>query len=143
MGSIFVVFQAPNFYRLLCRGQAAEPVFAEALVSELAVETFNITILHGPARSDKIQPDAPLMRPELKVPGCELGSVVDGDHSALTPIGHDFIQSLGNFDCRQACTRFDQYALPAEQIDDRQGTKPLPGSKLVRYKVHAPVFVDP
>ena len=63
MGSIFVVVQPPLFDGQFGCSQTAEPILIEAFVPELAIETFNVAILHGSARGDKIQLNSAMMRP--------------------------------------------------------------------------------
>src|ERR1017187_9898763 len=59
--------------------QVLEPVLVEAFVAKLAVEAFDVAVLHGPARLDQQVPDVVGLRPANEDPTGELRPVV-GTH---------------------------------------------------------------
>src|ERR1035437_6656758 len=59
--------------------QIQEPVLVQTLIPELAVEAFDVAILHRPARRDEVQLYSVLIRPPVQHLAGELRTVVD-DH---------------------------------------------------------------
>ena len=60
-------------------GQGEEDLHVETLVPQLAVEAFDVAVLHGLARPNEVQMHAVLVGPEVHRLTCELGPVIDGD----------------------------------------------------------------
>jgi len=56
--SDFVIVDAPVGDDLACLLQRREPMIVEALVAKLAVEAFDVAVLHGLARLDQQVPNA-------------------------------------------------------------------------------------
>ena len=63
MGPTVIVIVTPGSYDRLRVGDGLEGVHVEALVAESAIETLDECVLHGLARPDEVQCDAPLVGP--------------------------------------------------------------------------------
>lgn len=59
--------------------QAQEYVLVQALVSELAVEGLDISVLHGSSWLDEVEHDASALCPGCQTLTDKLRTVVDGD----------------------------------------------------------------
>jgi len=75
-GSDLVVAEPPTADLGAGFVQAPDPLLVEALVSELAVEAFDIAVLHGPPRLDQDVLDAMFLRPSDAGSAGELRTVV-------------------------------------------------------------------
>jgi len=75
MGPHPVVIEPPVFDGFPRIVQGQEPVLVQALLTEFAVERFNIAVLHGPARGDEVQRHLILIRPLVQRLRRELSAV--------------------------------------------------------------------
>src|SRR5579884_4328423 len=74
-----VVIDSPLFDGFPGIVQRQEPVQVQAFLAELAVEAFNIAILHRPSRRDEGQLDLIVVSPLGERFRCELSAIVDDD----------------------------------------------------------------
>lgn len=65
-------------------GERREPVLVEALIAELAIEAFDIAVLHGSARFDQQVLDAVMLRPGNEGTAGELWAVVGAHGVGIT-----------------------------------------------------------
>lgn len=93
--SDFVVVAPPVSDRFTGLCQRREPVLVQTLIAELAVEAFDVTVLHGPARLDQQVLDPVLLRPGDERAAGELRTVV-GTHR--TGIAVDGLYSFTWYD---------------------------------------------
>src|SRR5271154_7349304 len=71
-----VVVLAPTADAVARIGQVAQAVEVEAFVAQLAVEAFDVTVLHRSPRRNVLKPDAMAFAPGVEVVAAELGPVV-------------------------------------------------------------------
>lgn len=76
MRSDLIVVPPPAFDLVSGVVDIAPPVLIEALVADLAVEAFDISILVRFTRLDKLMVDFPFVGPGIECGSCELGPVV-------------------------------------------------------------------
>lgn len=76
MWSLGVVFDSPPLDRVPCVGERLEPLEIQALVPQSSLETFDKSILHGPARVDVGDLDVSLICPGMDGLARKLGAVV-------------------------------------------------------------------
>src|ERR1035441_3381004 len=74
-----VVVDPPCFDGLSCIVQGQKPVFAQAFLAELAVERFDVAVLHRPSRRDEVERDLVFVSPLVQHLRGKLRSVVDDD----------------------------------------------------------------
>ncbi len=70
--SPLVVFLAPVFDEQLGLGQRAEPVLAESVVAQRAIESFDEGVLRVLARLDVVEVNTPMLHPLMQSPAGEL-----------------------------------------------------------------------
>ena len=76
MGTEFVVILTEGFDEVAGVAQVNKQVFVEALITELAVEAFDIGVLRRLARSNKAMPDIVIVAPALERNAGKLRAVV-------------------------------------------------------------------
>src|SRR6185437_5448714 len=72
-----VVIDPPAFDGLPRIVQSEEPVFVEALLAELAMEAFDVAVLHRPSWCDEVQCDLVLIGPLVQSLRSELRAVIN------------------------------------------------------------------
>src|SRR5208283_6123004 len=77
--SPFVVVLLPLRDLLSRVGQAAEPVFVQALIAKASVETLHVAVLHRSSRLNRVPLQALLVGPLIDSAADKLGSVVAAD----------------------------------------------------------------
>ena len=83
-----VVIDPPAFDGFPRIVQSEKPVLVEAFFAELAVEAFDVAVLHRPSGCDEVQCNFVLVGPLIQRPGGEFGAMVDYDayrQSTLEP----------------------------------------------------------
>src|SRR5262249_53771186 len=80
---LLVVVEAPGF-DLPRDLERNELMHLQALVAQAPVEGLDVGILHGFARMDEVERDAPVIRPVFARAGGEFRAVIDGD-GAVSP----------------------------------------------------------
>src|SRR6266404_5301377 len=81
---------ADSFPRI---AQVAQAVEVEAFVAQLAVEAFDVAVLHRPARRDVLKSDALAYAPRVEVAAAELGSIIAAQRARLRALGQDAFQA--------------------------------------------------
>ncbi len=76
----FVVVLPPFSNSLSGLGQSQEPLLVQALVPELAVETLDVAVLHGPTRLRQDRPHAVCAGPGHEGPAYELRTVAHAEY---------------------------------------------------------------
>ena len=79
MRSFSVVLNAPSFDDAAGVRQADKPVFIQAFVAELSVETFDLRVLIRLARADERQLDASPISPLVEHLAVEFRTIINGD----------------------------------------------------------------
>lgn len=142
MRSNVVVIGSPGVDDLASFGQRSEGMLVETLVSQTAVEGFNVAILCWPSRIDEMQLDLPLRSPVQHVAAGKLGPVVRDNHSWIA----SFLGALVKRSCHaQRWNRivdFDSDALSGEGVEHAQPAK-RPRPDRVADEVDGPDFVAP
>src|SRR6202051_1692716 len=115
-----VVSDPPAFDGLPRIVQSEEPVFVEALLAELAMEAFDVPVLHRPSWCDEVQCDLVLICPLVQSLRGELRAVINDNpywHAAMLP---ESVQHSYYAQCRQRGVDFDRQHLPRIRIFNRQ-----------------------
>ncbi len=100
--------------------QGLKPVLIEALISEGAVEAFDVRVLGWAARFDQDVFDAVLLRPRHECPAGELRAVVGSDLLGVTPKRGCPVQQARHVSTAHAEVCGDVHALVAEVIRNGQ-----------------------
>ena len=122
--------------------QCLEPVVVKALVPELAIEAFDVAVLHGPAKLNQDMLDAVLLRPCHRCPARELWPVVSPDRLGVTPKCGCSVQQAGDVVATNTIVGRDVHAFMAEVVSHRQALDPPAVGQAVAHKIHAPHLVD-
>src|ERR1017187_6094949 len=83
-----VVIDSPVFDGFPRIVQSEKPVLVEAFLAELAMEAFDVTVLHRPSWCDEVQCDLVLIGPLVQSLRGELGAVINDNpywHAAMLP----------------------------------------------------------
>jgi hypothetical protein len=78
-----VVIDSPAFDGLPRIVQSEKPVLVEALLAELAMEAFDVAVLHRSAGCDEVQCDLVLISPLVQSPGGELCAVINDNRTGM------------------------------------------------------------
>jgi hypothetical protein len=89
---VVVVVVAPVVDDASHVAEAGEPVQRQALISEAAVEAFDVRVLHWLAGLDEAQFHAVPGRPGLHRPASELRTVVGADDLRQAALGLDLVE---------------------------------------------------
>jgi hypothetical protein len=76
--------------------ETVKPALVEMLIAELAVETLDVAVLHGPARLNQEMADAILLCPGHEDAAGELRAVVGAYGQRATPKARSLLQHPGD-----------------------------------------------
>lgn len=91
-------------------------MFIEMLVTELAVETLDVTVLHGAPWLDQDVANSMGLRPSQECPTCEFRPVVGPNHLGIATKQRSLIQQPRDVLTRDPLVNGDINALMAEII---------------------------
>ena len=111
-------------------------MLVEAFVAELAIETFDVGILHGLAWPNERQGDSCLIGPGIQRPAGKLRLVVHGDGSRQATHFCQPFKHVGNPQSRQRRINLDGQAFASVVIDNIQAAEPATIGQTVGDKVH-------
>jgi len=111
-----------------CLVQRLEPVVVQAFVAELAIEAFDVAVLHWPARLNQNVPDSMALCPCHEGPTGELRAVVRSYRLRVAPKNCRTVQQPGHVLSRDAVVGRDVHAFMAEVIGYRQAFDAPPSS---------------
>lgn len=129
---------APSFDDDLCFGARAEPLDAQALVAELAVEAFVVGVLPGLARIDQGRADAAMGEPLEDCQADELRSVVRAQEERSAVLADEASEHLDQPLGADVACHVDGQALPGELVDDGQAFELLAIGTRVEDEVVGP-----
>ena len=112
----FDVVLAPIGNALSSLGQAQEPLLVQAFISELAVETLDVAVLHRPVRLGQDVPHAMCCGPSHKGPACELWAVVCAHGQWVASEGGRLVEQACHVLPRDPVVHGNVHALVAEVI---------------------------
>src|SRR6202049_3554640 len=113
----------------------------QALITELAVEAFDIGILIRLPWSDKRQLDIRAVSPRIEYLAFELRAMIDGDRLRQSAGLGQSIQHGLHPRPRERGIDLDRHALPGAVVHNVEAATPSPGSQPVREKIHRPTQV--
>lgn len=113
-------------------------MFVEALVTELAVEAFDVAVLHGLAGVDQQVLDPVLLGPGDEGPAGELGTVIGAHGARVTAEAGRLVQQAHYIGTTDAVVDGDVHALAGEVVGDRQALDPASVGQRIADEVHAP-----
>lgn len=125
MMDLVVVVGNPPLGLLAHLGGIAEDVHVEHAASKAAIDSFDETMVHEPARLDEVQRDAFAFRPSGQSWRDELRPVVQAQLGWVAVPGGDAFQRADDARGRQVEIDFDRQRLAAEAIDDVSGHAPF------------------
>ena len=109
--------------------QRLEPLFIQAFVTELAIETFDVAVLHGAARLDEEVPDAVRVCPGHEGPAGELRAVVSAHYLRVAPEDRSLVQQPGDVLARDAPVHGNAHTFVAEVVGHGQALDAPPGAQ--------------
>lgn len=138
MWAHLVVVAAP--FGDLCTSlrERREPLLVEALVAELAVEAFDVTVLHGLARIDQQVLDVVPFRPRDEGPAREFRAIVGPHGARVAAEAGRLVQHAYHVSTTDAVIDRDVDALVAEVIGNGQAFEPTTVGQGIADKIHAP-----
>ena len=142
VGPDFVVVLPPFSNALPGLGQTQEPLLVQALVPELAVETLDVAVLHGPAWLRQDVPHAVCAGPGHEGPAGELRTVVRSHGQWVASEGGRLVEQACDVLLRDPVVHGNVHALVAEVISHREALDAPAIGQAVRYKIHTPHIVD-
>jgi len=110
--TLLVVFHPPRGDPPPRVPQIFKPTYVQALVPELAVETFHVPVLLRLPRLNVHQLDLPLHAPGQKLPAGELRPVVATNRPRLAPFRDDPFQHPRHAPAREAGVHFQRRTFP-------------------------------
>jgi len=87
--------------------QRQEPVLVQAFLAELAVERFDVSVLHGASRGDEVQRHLILIGPLVQHLRRELGAMIDDDPLRQTVLQPQLFQHAHHAQCQQRGVRLN------------------------------------
>ena len=116
----FVVIAPPLLDFASCLIQRSEPLHIQAFVPKLAVETFNIAILHGLARLDEVVPNPMLLHPIQQRFAGEFWSIVRSNRLGIASKVGGLIQHPRHISTADSVIDDQINAFVAEVIRNRE-----------------------
>jgi len=116
-------------------------MLVEMLVTELAVETLDVTILHGSPWLDQDVANPVRLRPSQECPTCEFRPVVGPNHLGIATKQSCLIQQPRDVLTRDPVVNGDIDALMAEVIRHGEILQSPAVAQAVGHKVHAPDLI--
>src|SRR6476620_9829843 len=134
----FIVMAAPGFDDHLRLASAAEPLEAQALVTEAAVEALVHAVLPRLTRIDQRRFDARLLQPFEDRFAHEFGAIIRAQVAWRTAFADQPRQHLDHALRTDAAGDVDGQALARELVDDCQTFQALPVGTGIEYEVIGP-----
>src|SRR6476661_2973133 len=134
----FIVMAAPGFDDHLRFTSAAEPLEAQALVTEAAVEALVHAVLPRLTRIDQRRFDTRLLQPFEDRFAHEFGAIIRAQVAWRTAFADQPRQHLDHALRTDAAGDVDGQALARELVDDRQTFEALPVGTGIEYEVVGP-----
>lgn len=141
MGPQLIVILAEGFDEASGMAQVREEVFVQALVAELAIEAFDISVLRRFTWADKTVPDVVLVAPALEGDAGKLRAVVGQKSGRAAAELDEVIEDPSHSDAGERGIGFDPGAFPGVVVDHRQHAERSPIFHPVMNKVHAPALI--
>ena len=116
-------------------------MLVEALVAKLAVEAFDVAVLHRTTRFDEQVFDAVLLRPCHEGTAGELRPIVSAHCFGVTAKARRLVQDARHVNPTHAVVHRDIDALVSEVIGNGQALQASAARQRIRDKVHAPHLV--
>ena len=113
-------------------------MLVEAFVAELAIEAFDVAVLHRPARLDQQMFDAMALRPGDEGTAGELRPIVGSYRAGITAEAGGPIQHANHIGTADAVVHGDVDAFVAEVVGDGQALESTPIGQRITDEVHAP-----
>src|ERR1039458_1347920 len=121
--------------------QIQEPVLVQTLIPELAVEAFDVAILHRPARRDEVQLYSVLIRPPVQDLAGELRTVVDDHVLRFSSLLFPSFQHPHHAQPWQRSVHLDLQCLAGTTVHQVQRTESSSAGERVLREVHRPDLV--
>lgn len=138
-----VVVLTPSFDEILCLAETLEDMLVETLVSESAVEAFDVAVLVRFARLDEAEPDFLLPGPAIQSHAHELRAVVHDDLFWETSSFAKPIQDPDDPGTRQGKVHLNGRRLFAELIHESQTLEGSPVVESIMNEIHSPDLIGP
>lgn len=123
MWPLGIVVVAPSFKHNSGFLKRGEPLLVQALISQFAVERFDMPVLSGSAKSDEVQLHLVLVSPNIKSLPTELGTVVDLNHLCFSSFEKEIIQNTDHSFAAEAGVSFNVQTLTGVGIKHIEGAK--------------------
>lgn len=117
-------------------------MLVEALVAELAVEAFDVAVLHRLARIDQSMLDAVPLGPDNEGPAGELRTIVGAYDLRIATEARGLVQQANDEIPADAVVHHDVHALVSEVVGHRQALDATTARKRITDEVHAPDLVE-
>ena len=142
VGPDFVVVRTPGSHGRSGLMQGLKPRLVQMLITELAVETLDVDVLHGAPWLDQDMANAAGLRPGNESAAGELWPVI-GAHCLRIPAKQRRpIQYPRHVLARDAKVHRNVHALMAKVIGHGEVLQAPPARQAVAHKIHAPDLVD-
>jgi hypothetical protein len=142
MGPNGIVVDPPLFNDRTRVGQADEPVLAQALVTKLAIETFDMTVLGWRAWRRKVERDLMLTGPDIQKLTAKLRPIVDPNALGFVLECNNALQEPNHPRSRQRRIDFDCQTLAREAIDQIEGAKAAATRQCIVREIHRPMLTS-
>src|SRR5262249_42622783 len=116
--------------------------FVQALVTEAAVETFDVRILDGLAWRDEVQRDAVRIGPLIQRPTDEFWAIVENQLAGQPARGDEPLENLDDAGGGQRGVYFARQVHPSEGVDHIESPKLSARHEAIFDEVDRPAFVD-
>jgi len=140
MWSHFIILDSPSFDESPGFGQACKPVQVQALISELAVETLDESVVHRTAWSDEVKLDSSPVCPLIEGVAGEFSPVVRGNDLGLAIPDHRPVKRLGYRVCRESLVNLKTYAFSTHMVDGCEDSQTSPIGQLIAHEVDTPML---
>src|SRR4051812_7170884 len=107
-------------------------MIVQALVTEFAVEAFDVGVLCGLAGRDELQIHTAAVSPAIQCAACEFGSLVGANRTWQAAELADRLEHPGDVASRDSVIDNDVEALASEIIDDGQALD----ATAIRQRIH-------
>ena len=138
VGSVLIVIYPPRPNLGGGIGERDELLPIQTLVPQPAVERFDVRILHGFARSDEVELDAPLIRPVFEGARHEFGAVVDRDRPGGHATAEGPLQHGPHILAGEPKPALQDRTLATPLIDHREHPKRAAVKLRIVDEIHAP-----
>lgn len=142
MWSNRIVVDPPLFDERTGIRQADEPVLAQALISELAVETFDMPILGWFARRREVERDLLLRGPGTQHLTSKLWPIVDPNALRRARHSNHAVQDAHDPSRRQRRVDFNRQTLTREAINQIECAKARSTRQRIMREIHRPMLTS-